>query len=346
MTIIDKTERFWNWTRRLCVCLVFLSVSVFAGKYANAFLEIGAGARGLGLGGALVANTEDAFSFYWNPAGLASVNRVQISGMYGPQFGTISDPLATYHQAGLSLPIRGGAVIGINWVRLAVDDIPVYAELQGNSYYDRLIHRQYRPTGEPEGSIQDSEDAFFLSFAKQNEFNVDFGWAFHRVRVEIPFGLNLKLIKQKLGDQEASGLGVDFGVLMRLRVDDLLQIRELGKLGVGLHLQDLTRTNMNWGTKRQDTVPINVLWGLAYTQEILGRDGILTFCYERESRWEAQNRLGLEFLGWQSLALRFGAVSGKIRFGAGLHIFRFFVDYAFEPHDLNGLHRISLIVTL
>jgi len=39
-------------------------------KYSNEFLNIGAGARGLAMGGAQVASTEDGNAGYGTPAGL------------------------------------------------------------------------------------------------------------------------------------------------------------------------------------------------------------------------------------------------------------------------------------
>ena len=42
-------------------------------KYSNEFLNIGAGARGLGMGNAQIAFVDDATAGYWNPAGLAEI---------------------------------------------------------------------------------------------------------------------------------------------------------------------------------------------------------------------------------------------------------------------------------
>ena len=39
-------------------------------KYSNEFLNIGAGARGLAMGGAVISNQDDVYSPMWNPAGL------------------------------------------------------------------------------------------------------------------------------------------------------------------------------------------------------------------------------------------------------------------------------------
>lgn len=38
--------------------------------YVNEYLNIGVGSKGLAMGGAQVASANDAFSPYWNPAGM------------------------------------------------------------------------------------------------------------------------------------------------------------------------------------------------------------------------------------------------------------------------------------
>ena len=42
-------------------------------KYSNEFLNIGAGARGLGMGASVSASVNDGTAGYWNPAGLTNV---------------------------------------------------------------------------------------------------------------------------------------------------------------------------------------------------------------------------------------------------------------------------------
>ena len=42
-------------------------------KYSNEFLNIGAGARGLAMGGAVISNQNDVYAPMWNPAGLTEV---------------------------------------------------------------------------------------------------------------------------------------------------------------------------------------------------------------------------------------------------------------------------------
>ena len=114
--------------------MILCARPVAAGDYGAAFMNIGVGGRGLGMGGALTSLTSDVNAFFWNPAGLGLVRQRHVAGMMGPQFGSWSEPLATFHHLGAAFPLERGAVVAVNWVRLAVDDIPVYSELMGDSY--------------------------------------------------------------------------------------------------------------------------------------------------------------------------------------------------------------------
>ena len=59
-------------------------------KYSNEFLNIGAGARGLGMGAAQVASVSDGTAGYWNPAALTGVQDVpSISLMHASYFDNI-----------------------------------------------------------------------------------------------------------------------------------------------------------------------------------------------------------------------------------------------------------------
>jgi hypothetical protein len=335
-------------TKRFGPLLIFVfasaavwAPSVHGQKTTNAFLEIGVGPRALGMGGAFCGVADDGTAFYWNPAGMSLIDRPRVSAMYGPQFGTLSNPLGDYHFLGLTLPMKGDVRIGVDWIRLSVDDIPVYPGLEGQSYLERLRDRSLQPDGRPEGYLQDTEDAVFFTFSKLNTNRLDLGWLYHRVRVDIPFGINIKWIRQSIGTYSATGLGVDVGAMLRFHLNDLFQSDRLGCFSIGLHLQDATRTTMRWNTRHQDESPRNWKFGMAYRCPLPVRDAAILLAFDHDTKWGGIDRAGMEFQGFRHLRLRIGSDNGRLTAGAGLKIRFLEVDYAFVTHSLNSLHRVG-----
>lgn len=207
-----------------CICLQILlivpilSFSQFR-KYSNEFLNIGAGARGLAMGGAQIASAKDATAGYWNPAGLTGVkDNPNVGLMHAEYFGGI----AKYDYLSAGIPIQDNRrALGISILRFAVDDIP-------NTLF--LV--------EPDGSINygniqtfsSADYAFLLSFAqniKQTENR------------NISFGLNAKVIYRKVGKfASAWGFGLDAG----------LQIHG-EKWHGGIVARDITTTFNAWSFK-------------------------------------------------------------------------------------------------
>jgi len=336
-----------NRLNRIKVLLIILNVifgssRILGRNYTNAFLEIGVGARPLGMGGAFCSLANDGTAFYWNPSGLALLKHSQFSGMAGPQFGSFDQPLSTYHHIGYTQCLQANTTIAINWIRLAVDDIPQYPELSG-SRDDRLQNPSLRPTGEPIGYFSDEENGFFFSFAKLLKSKMDMGWAFHEMKLEIPLGINLKWIRHSLQDYSATGLGVDVGTMARLYLNDFFLNEKLGIFTAGIHLRDLAGTRMTWNTKtkRQDTVHLNVKWGISYQQPLPMEKSSLAISFDRDSRWGGRNRFGLEYFGYDIFGIRVGIDQNKFTGGASLRFWKVQVDYAFMQHEIDGLHRIS-----
>lgn len=167
-------------------------------KYSNEFLNIGAGARGLGMGGSQVASVNDATSGYWNPAALINITlHPQLSVMHAEYFSGI----AKYDFAGLALPTKNGnRTLGISVLRFAVDDIP-------NTLY--LV--------EPDGSINynnistfsSADYAFLLSYSQKLRDDDD---------MKLSIGGNAKVIYRKVGSfAQAWGFGFDVGIQMQKR---------------------------------------------------------------------------------------------------------------------------------
>ncbi len=198
--------------------LPVLSFSQFR-KYSNEFLNIGAGARGLAMGGAQVASANDATAGYWNPAGLTGVkDNPNVGIMHADYFAGI----AKYDYVSAAIPVQDNhRTLGISLLRFAVDDIP-------NTLF--LV--------EPDGSINygniqtfsSADYAMILSFAqnlKETETK------------NISFGVNAKVIYRKVGHfATAWGFGLDAGIQMHGE-----------KWHMGIVAKDLTTTFNAWSFK-------------------------------------------------------------------------------------------------
>jgi hypothetical protein len=322
-------------------------------RYAGSFLELGIGARAMAMGGAFVSVSDDGSAFYWNPAGVSQLIRPELFGMYASLFKSLEQ----HHHVGFTRPIHGGVGVSLNWIRLSVSDIPAYPEPLG-TYSDR------RADAQPFLSWQDLQnaglalsslpynfssfksDAFVLTLAKSYKVDWDFGWQYFVFPTEIPIGINVKLIRQSLFDQTASGLGFDAGTMFKFGLDDLFDNNDLGKVNLALAVKDMFNTRITWNTQSRSSGEIQRSWhlGLSYFQPISNINGKLLFAYAYEKKYESFHHLGFEYLYRDRLAIRFGLDDSDFTAGIGIQVLIFNFDYAYKGHELGGSHRISTAI--
>lgn len=115
-----------------------VQVSAQPVKYANAFLDIGVGARNLGMSNAVCASNEDVTAGYWNPAGLVNMQRdLQITFMHNEHFAGI----VKYDYGSIAYKFNENSAGAFTFIRSGVDDIPNTLELvdaNGNVNYDKV----------------------------------------------------------------------------------------------------------------------------------------------------------------------------------------------------------------
>lgn len=80
------------------------------GTAGSEFLNLDVGPRGIGMGGAYSAVTDDAFSMYWNPAGLARIPRASGAAMHNEYLAGIRLQYLAYAQRLNETSVLGGAV--------------------------------------------------------------------------------------------------------------------------------------------------------------------------------------------------------------------------------------------
>ncbi len=326
--------------------LGFQSASGAEANYAADFLDLGIGARPLAMGGAYVSLSNDATGFYWNPAGIAFLPRFQAASMYADLFNN----LQTQSYVSAAMPLFGGGALSVGWIRLSIDDIPryIFEEDPNVNAFQRISDPELALTDEPVGFFGSYEDAFFLTFAKYVPLNIDLGWQYFELPVDVGLGMNVKMIRQSLDDKSGSGIGLDGGIIVKMGLNELFADDIYGDLALGLNLQDVTNTQITWDTmsKRKDYVGRNFKYGLSYTQPLHFIDSKMTLVYDLNSQYEGSTHLGGEFVIKSLLALRLGMNSGNFTTGAGVNMWKLSLDYAYQSHDLGNAHRVSIIFKL
>ena len=332
------SRKFWPCAMPALVlaCTLSLAPAVEAGQYAGEFLQVAVGARALGLGGAYCSLTREGWAPYWNPAGSAHLKRLEISLMHATLF-----DLAQHEYLNLALPLPNQAILGLSWIRLSVEDIPMFPEPGRNA--DGTLQEPSEWISDPESFFDDAEDAFIFTFAKMNDIDLDLGWQYFVLPVQIPLGVNLKYIKQNLGNASSSGMGIDLGAQLKFGLDDLLDYEPLGDFAAGLNMQNVGKTALSWDTetKHRDHIPFNVKFGFSYAQPLSAAHAQWIIAYDRDTAYEGQNHFGMEMAYRNLLALRLGVEGQELTVGAGLSIWHLNVDYAFVSYDLGNIHRVS-----
>jgi hypothetical protein len=163
-------------------------------KYSNEFLSIGVGAKQLAMGNAVIANTDDVTSAYWNPAGLLNLkSKIQIGLMHSEYFAGI----AKYDYGALAFRFDSSSAGAISLIRFGVDDIPNTLQLidaNGNVNYDNI------------SKFNATDFAAIISYSKR----------IPKLK-GIDIGGSVKIVRRKIGDFANSwGFGIDAGLNYKL----------------------------------------------------------------------------------------------------------------------------------
>jgi len=164
------------------------------------FLKIDVGARPLGMGGAFVAVADDVNTIWWNPAGVATTKRKEVTLMHNEMGEDIRYQFLAYNQPVRKL--RGGLGGSISY--LSVSDI------QG-----------YSPGGIKTKKLSTYDLGISLCYGL-------------RIVPSVSGGVNFKFIAEKLADRKASTCALDIGGLWKTPVSGLRLGFNIQNLGWGL----------------------------------------------------------------------------------------------------------------
>jgi len=174
--------------QKLIISLVVLSLIIFpvfgevskTGTTAAKFLSFGVGPRAIAMGSAFTSISNDATAMYWNPAGIAFIDRNQV---VFSQTKWILDININY--IGLVVPAGDIGVFGVNVTSLSMNDMEVTTELNPEGTGEMFSAGSY---------------SFGFSYARQLYEN-------------FTIGFNMKYIREDISKSSAQGFAVDIGTL-------------------------------------------------------------------------------------------------------------------------------------
>ncbi|UCE18107.1 MAG: outer membrane protein transport protein [Gemmatimonadota bacterium] len=191
----------------------------------------GSGARAMGMGGAFLAVADDYSALYWNPAGLAQIPRLEISGSlshdrmrnnatyYG--FGMKDSQSKTRLNAlGLAYPlptVRGSLVLGLGYNRLSSFDnlLTINSNRMPTQYVDALETESGGLSAWSIGGAIDVSPSLSLGGALNIWTGDDrYTWDYLVSDTQDPFR-DYRYLDTIDGDY--SGVGLKFGALLRAR---------------------------------------------------------------------------------------------------------------------------------
>lgn len=284
------------------------------------FLLLDTTARGIALGGAMAAVTDDASSIYWNPAGLAKVPRLSATFMHAQYVADM-----TYEALAYAQRINDAAVIAGGARYLDGGSIP-RTDLQGvaNGSFNP---RSYVAEGGWGQSIYDLSDS----------------------EMDVSMGVTARMIRTDLGLGAVNGYAADFGIQSRFftaahAYDVALAVQNVGAGQKFDQVRDTLPTRVRFGgaVKPIRTLSLSIE-GLAPINDAPYAAAGAEYVLEVERGITGFLRAGINTLTYESLGM-----SSTLSLGLGLKLNDLTFDYAFVPMGVLGTatHRLSISFNL
>jgi hypothetical protein len=323
------SKRFHVWFFAVISSFLVLPSLGFSQQadYSSELLSIGVGARPLAMGGAFVAAASDATAAYWNPAGLALIDDVEITTIHATQ-SSIQD----YDFLNVAFNTQGAGTYALSYIRLNVGGI----DITGTS-----------PT--ILGTTQATEQAALISG----------GWQLGR---DLAVGLTLKFLKDDEYTASAYGFGSDIGLLYKPIKELSFGISARDYTGGSyIHWQN-TPTNPTQVLSPSIKLGVSLSKELGKRVSENGTmipDSTITADFDMDTLYIDKGlntyHFGLEYWYRQFVAIRAGFQSNGFQFdsdnltlsaGVGVWVYLFEFDYAFVNYQISPTHYLSLITRL
>jgi hypothetical protein len=317
-------EKFLLSNRKIFVTILLLlsagSVYGQLGGTPGAFTRMGFGARGMGMGNAMVAVRVGDVNGFYNPAVILFQQERTVSMSYGFLSLDRSHNALFYTQT-----IDSNAAVSLGVLNAGVSDI------------------DGRDTdGFPTETYSTSENMFSLSFSL-------------KIR-KIVLGLNTKIYYYKLFKElSSSTMGIDLGLLYPLT--DRLTIAAAYRDINSKYKWETSDLYGQFGNSTTENFPARKIAGISYA--FPEHSGIVSVEFEQTIRSTSIVRIGAEYYPIENLTIRAGidgwnlddnrqahpSVGFTVRPGVELWNPSLTYAYIVEPYHLFSIHVISLSVS-
>lgn len=316
----------------LAVAILFGGTALAAdftktGSVGAQFLKIAVGSRYQGMGEASVATVDDAYSMYWNPAGLANIEGTHITFT---NVDWLTDVTLNYVSIGTRVEDFG--TIGLSAALMSMGDMEVTT------------------IEDPDGTGE-----MFTS----SSFALTAGYAKYLTN-RLAFGVSIKYVYEKVYRETSGGIAFDFGTQLHTGYKSLRIGMNISNLGPELKFSgpDLNSTVEDGSTNGNIAVD-------AYDLPLTFRLGVaMDFLNNTDNRWtfaveakhpndnEQQAAMGTEYCFQQKYFLRAGYKVNYeeqgLTLGGGLRAplsetNDLVIDYAWSDFGrLDSVHRFSI----
>ncbi|MDD5131124.1 MAG: PorV/PorQ family protein [bacterium] len=328
------TYQLINVSTAFCLDLGF---SHEDGGRPGAFLSYGAGARSLAMGKTFVGVADDASTTYWNPAGLATLQKPEITALYasmyektGYSFASGVYPL----KSALASSLQPSASSSFGTLGLAI----VNLSSRGFQLRDEYNYEQ------GEGGV--SETAAIVSYGMKPAECL-------RLEAEslknVSLGVNLKVVNQNVNTKSDTGYGIDVGVLYKHNDSDIQHSAfSLQRINIGLSIQNLIAPKLTL-IEDTDKYPLSTTLGFSY--RFFNNNLLTALDLNKTENRQLKVHLGTEYTLAKLFSIRAGLDETEATFGMGVKWQNYSLDYAFAYHDawkgyedLGISHRFGLTV--
>ncbi len=282
-------------------------VNVFAvkeiGGEPGSFLNMGQGARALGMGGAFVGLADDVSAVWWNPAGLTQLERMEITTLYAPLWESTH-----YNFLGYAHPTVNWGTFGVGLVQI------------DSKGFKKRVNIDDTPT-----DFNVVQQAFFLSYG--NKF-----------LEKISTGLSFKMVNQKITSYSDVEFGIDGSAFYRSLDKKLTLGINLKNIMAPRLKLDITPDTYPVIAKMGGSYTFYSLFPALKDKLSL----CFEMDYSLFSQYFITS-LGVEYWMLPLFAVRLGKdKNDDITFGFGCVYNDIQLDYALANHELGLNHRFSL----